>query len=135
MRLLGASLLLPNQLSGPEGVIEAVPRWVALEGWWLQLRPRTGFSTGVGGGVSVVSTELRATAEPGLTAHRDSVLTVAPLAELGGEYVFDDSFSIGLQVAGLFRLRAARLHIDERRIGQFGRVLLTAGLGLRVALR
>ena len=137
LRALGASSLVPNRMSVPEGQLEARATWVGLSGSfrWEPGEHGTSLKAGLGG--ALFTSALRGSVGSAASANLgkdDRVLTFAPLVELRAEQRVTRGFTLLLASQCLLPLEALRLHALERQVGRYGKQVLTLGLGLELTL-
>lgn len=135
LRLAAATLLWPNQLTQPEGKLEALPRWIGLQTVLFANAPTAQWNTILGVGVNLLGVYLRGTTDLDLQVHEDTLVTVAPSLDVRSYYALGDAISLGLLASGMTPLRADVIRIDEREVGRYGRLLLTVGVGLQASLQ
>lgn len=135
VRGLWVSALVPNQHSAPEGVATATSRFVGVEGLWRMTPRASPFVAQLGAGGVMVSTKLRATAEPGYRAAEDHVLTLAPVLDARVGLALSERAALLSQGALLTPLRSDRLYFAEREVARHGALFATCGVGVEVTLR
>jgi hypothetical protein len=135
-RLLVSSALLPNELTSIEGTAQIVSRTIGLEGVLLSSKQPlfSGFEVGLGLGVALVGTELRARAASGYQAQDDQLLTAAPLLDLRASYALSRFVAIAACSSILTPARANSLRFGDREAGRYGQLIVNVGVGAQITI-
>lgn len=132
-RVLGATSMVPNRLTVPEGTLEVTPSWGGLQGaLLLDVASATTLELGVG--AALLSTRLRGISQAENLGADDHLLTFAPLADVRLRQHVTSGFAVGVGAACLLPLEASRLKVLDREVGRYGQALLALGLGLELSV-
>ena len=133
-RLLGATSLVNNHMSVPEGSIDVRMGWGGIEGVAILGSATSGISADLGLGVGLFSAALRGTANPDNISQDDHLLTVAPIFDLRARQRLAAGFALTLGGSCLVPLRSSRMRVLEIPVGRFGQAVVTLGLGVEFTL-
>ncbi len=134
VRALGATLLVPGRIDRSAGSIDVTSRWAALEATWLSPETRSGTAFELGTGAALLDNALRGTPSADLLGGSDTLLTPALFVDLRARQRLTHSFAITLGTSALLPLTSDELRILDRKVGRYGQLIATLGLGFEVTL-
>jgi hypothetical protein len=134
LRLFGSAPLVPNRIRDAIGSADLSTRTAGLQAVWVPSVERHRWFAEVGVGSALVSLFLEGNARDGFAAHDDDLLTVAPIADARLGLRVTDALRLVAGTAVLVPLRSDRVRFAGEVVGRYGQVLVTAGLGIELAV-
>ncbi len=133
-RFLYGQLVLPAVLDAEAGRAELTTRWFAVQAVALSGATAARFKPSVGFGVAMISTSMHGISSPPRLASDDSLFTVAPVIDGRIGYLAGKHVQLTAALSGMAALKSDVIYFENRQAGNYGRLFLTAAVGVQAGI-